>query len=109
MTISNAILVFEEGDQVLHRFCPEAEAREYLENAQGKMRGGAMFAADNIEAEFVLLVSSDLRDRVDAAKTRMKSQMRVRDALDRHGVPRDQDLRASIFNAFGDLMKGATA
>jgi len=106
MTLHNAILVYEEGGQVKQRFCPEQEAREFLATAQKEMRGGSMFAADGVEAEFVLRISQDLRDRVDAARTKLKSDARLRDLLTKHGVSIDQNLRTAIYKAFEDWKSG---
>ncbi len=107
-TIQNAILVYEctETGQVKHKFCTETDARRYLELAAVEMRGGSMFAADGVEAEFVLQVSPDLREKVEDAKRRMKWQIRVRDALDRHGVTRDREQRVAIFKALEDVLAG---
>lgn len=106
MEIANTILVYEEDGQVKQRFCPEAEARNYLDQAQLDMRGGCLFALDGVEAEFMLRISPDLRDKVEVAKAKLKVDTRLRDALDRHGVPRDRDLRVAIFKALEDFKQG---
>jgi hypothetical protein len=48
-------------------------------------------------------IFSEIRERVATAKTMLFSQMRFKDALDRHGVPLDRDLRTAIFKAFSDI------
>lgn len=106
MALNNAVLIYEENGGIKQRFCPEQEAREYLATAQKEMRGGAMFAADDMDVEFVLSVNPDLRDRVADAKTKMKSDTRLRDLLTKHGVPMDQDLRIAIYKAFEDWKSG---
>lgn len=106
MALNNAILIYEENSQIKQRFCPEQEARDFLDMAQKEMRGGSMFAAEGVEAEFVLSVSPSLRDRVAAAKTKLKSDTRLRDLLTKHGVPMDRDLRIAIFGAFEDWKSG---
>lgn len=106
MALNNAILIYEENGEIKQRFCPEQEAREYLATARETMSGGSMFASDGIDAEFVMSVSPDLRDRVAAAKTKLKSDTRLRDLLNKHGVPMERDLRISIFKAFEDWKSG---
>lgn len=106
MALNNAILIYEEDAHIKQRFCPEQEARDFLATAQKEMRGGILFAADGIDAEFALSVSPDLRDRVTAAKTKLKSDTRLRDLLTKRGVPLDQDLRIAIYKAFEDWKSG---
>lgn len=103
MAIANAILVYEEEGQVKHRCCPEAEARTYLDGCVGDMRGGSMFAADGVDADFVLKVSPQLRGQVDDAKAKLKADIRLREVLDKHGVPREIELRNAVAKAFADL------
>ena len=106
MATANAILIYEKDGQIMQRFCPEAEAREYLDKARGEMRGGSMFATDGMEAELVLSVSPQLRDRIAEARIKLKADTRLRDSLDRYGVPADRDLRLSIYKAFEDWKQG---
>lgn len=106
MALNNAILIYEENGHIKQRFCPEQEARDFLATAQKEMRGGSMFAADGVEAESVLSISPDLRERVAAAKTKLKSDARLRDLLTKHGVPIDQNLRIAIYKAFEDWKSG---
>lgn len=106
MATANAILIYEEDSQIMQRFCPEAEAREYLDKARSEMRGGSMFATDGMEAELVLSVSPQLRDLIAETKTKLQADTRLRDALDRHGVPVDRDLRLSIYKALEDMKQG---
>lgn len=106
MALNNAVLIYEDNGNIKQRFCPEQEAREFLATAQKEMRGGSMFATDGMEPEFVLSVSPDFRDRVAAAKTKLKSDTRLRDLLTKHGVPMDQDIRIAIYKAFEDWKSG---
>ena len=103
MEIANAILIYEDGGQIMQRFCPESEARDFLAKAGESMSGGSMFAADGVEAEFVFKVSPQLRDKVDAAITKLKGDVRLRDALTNNGVPFDRELRVAIYNALEEL------
>lgn len=107
MTIANAILIYEENGQVKHRFCPEAEAKEYLSSVSSEMKGATMFTAEGWASELVFSISPELRERVEEAKRKMRMQIRLRDALDRNGVPRDFNLRQSIFKAVDDLQLAA--
>lgn len=106
MSVNNAILIYEENGAIKQRFCPEQEARDYLAAACDAMRGGSMFALEGTDAEFYLRISPDLRNRVEAATTKLKSDTRLRDLLTKHGVPVDRDLRIAIFKAFEDLKSG---
>ena len=107
MALNNAILIYEENSQIKQRFCPEQEARDFLDMAQKEMRGGQMFAVvDGFEASLAMEVCPGLRDRVAAAKTKLKSDTRLRDLLTKHGVPMDRELRIAIYKAFEDWKSG---
>lgn len=101
---NNAILVHADASgNVQHRFCPEAEARAFLKEAQERLTGGSMFAVDSPDAELIYQISPDLRDRVAAAKISLKAGLRFSNALDKHNVPRDPELRRAIHCAFSEL------
>lgn len=100
----NAILVFEADDgSAQHRFCTAAEATDHLDKAAASFSGGSMFINEELGAEMVYAVSPDLRARVDEAKRKLKFEMAIRDALNRHGVPADRQLRISIKKAIDEL------
>lgn len=101
---NNAILVHADASgNVLHRFCPEVEARAFLKEAQERLTGASMFAVDSPDAELIYQISPDLRDRVDHAKVKLKADLRFSAALDKHNVPRDPELRRAVHSAFGEL------
>jgi hypothetical protein len=104
MTTNNAILICFEGSAVTHRFCPEAEARAFLTIAAERMNSGSMFILEGpYDAECIYGLSPELRNHVAAAKAAAELQGRLTLALDRHGVPRNRDLRIAIFRAFDEL------
>lgn len=104
MATNNAILVYAEGGAVTHRFLPEVEARQFLVEAQQRLDGASMLALEGeIDAELMLKISPDLRDRLEQAETRLKADIRFRTALDRNGVPRESVLRQAIHKAFSEL------
>lgn len=100
----NTILVFEAADgTVQHCFCTEAEATQRLKQAVSAGSAGSMFFNDGLAAEMVFSVSPDLRERVEEAKRKLRNDLTVRNALNRHGVPADQDLRIKIKKAIDEL------
>lgn len=104
MARNNAILIYESGGDLLHRFCPEAEATAFLESAALSMNVASMFVSDdNMDSEMLFSVSRNLRDHVAETKNHLGFQVRVRDALDRHGVERDRELRNRIMGAIKEL------
>lgn len=107
--MKNAVLVYELNGGATHRFCPEAEARTFLASAQDNGEGASIFITEGFEAELFYSVAPNLRSRVDAAKGRLSQVIRIRNALDKHGVPRDRDLRSKINTAFGELNQLALA
>lgn len=101
---NNAILIYESGGNLIHRFCPEAEATAFLESAALRMNAASMFVSDHhMDSELLFSASPDLRDRVAETKAHLGFQVRVRDALDRHGIERDRDLRNRIMGAIKEL------
>lgn len=104
MITNNAILVCIEGCAAIHRFCPEAEARAFLTTAAERMSSGSMFILEGPhDAECIYGLSPELRNHVAAAKAAAELQSRLALALDRHGVPRNRDVRIAIFRAFDEL------
>lgn len=104
---NNSILIYAEGDAMRHRFCPEAEARKYLEKVAAEGGSASMMSVNVGGVDLVYRVSPDLRGKVEEAKTRLKGQVRFKKALDRNGVPMDRQLRAAILQSFDDLASGA--
>ena len=103
----NTILVFEDADgTVRHVFCTQAEATERLKSALDAGSGGSMlFNSDEMDAKMLYDVSPDLRARVETAKCKLRGDLIVRDALNRHGIPNDRELRANINKVIADLRK----
>ena len=99
----NTILVFEDAGKAQHCFCTEAEATDRLQKATAAGSGGSMFINEDLGAEMVYAVSPDLRERVEEAKRKLNHDLTIRDALNRHGVPTDRDLRIKIKKAIDDL------
>lgn len=101
--LKNTILIYEEAGAVHHCFCTEAEATTRMKQAAAEGSGGSMFVSDGMGADLTYAVSPDLRERVEEAKRKLRFDMAIRDALNRHGVPKDRDLRIQIKNAIDDL------
>lgn len=101
--IQDTILVFEEEGQVKHCFCSEAVANDRLLKARAGDTGGSMFTSSGVRAESIFSISPNLRERVDAAKMKLRQDILIRDALDRNGVPRDSVLRIGIYKAISEL------
>lgn len=102
--LKNAILVFEtENGGVDHCYCSTSDANERLNQAVSNGSAGSIFTCDEHEAEFIYAVSPSLRDRIDEAKRKLRSDIILRDAMNRHAVPADRDLRIKIKNAIDDI------
>lgn len=100
----NTILLFEEDGEIVQKVCSEAQAREHFENIKGTLQVASMHTAETGDAEMLLCVSPDLRDRLHEQKLRLKRQASLRDVLIRHGVPADKGLLASIAKAVDEWM-----
>ena len=100
----NAILVFETGnDDVDHCFSSTSDANDRLNQAVFNVSVGSSFTSEEHEAEFIYTVSPNLRDRIDEAKRNLRCEIIMRDAMNRHAVPADRDLRINIKNAIDDI------
>lgn len=105
--INDAILVFEKNGQVEHRFCTLAQAKEAELQWKNMRSGGSIFTFDGQDAEFVYSISTNTPGRVEKAKDALRRDIAFRDVLDRNGVPKDNDLRISIYNSVEELRRTA--
>ena len=99
--MKNAVLVYELNGSAAHRFCPEADARAFMASVKDS-EWASIFITEGFEAELFYSVSN-LRNRVEEAKSCLSRAIRIRDVLDSHGVPREKDLRSKIYTAFNEL------
>lgn len=99
----NTILVFEDNGVVKHRLCTEEQGKAALRHAAEQLSGGSMMTSDVMDAEMVYSVSPDLRNRVESAKCKLRDELKLRDAMNKHGVPKDREIRASVCRAFNEL------
>lgn len=102
-TLANTILIHEVDGRAVHCFCTEDHAKEVLRKAPDMTSGGSMFSSEDTAAELVYSVSPDLRNRVEAAKSKLAVDLAIRDALNRNGVPQDPTLRTGIYKAITEL------
>jgi len=102
----DAILVFEESGRAAHYFCTEAEATERLDREVASGSGGSMFVYSDMSAQMIYSVAPNVRERVEEAKRKLNYELAIRDALTRHGVPVDRELRINIKRAIDDLRAG---
>lgn len=103
--MKNTILVYEDSvsGQVDHLFCTEEVAKERLGACNAPLSGGSMFTSDGVDAAAMYVVSPNLRERVEEAKRKLRADITVRDALNRHEVPEDVELRTKIIAAIKEL------
>ena len=105
--VDDTILVFESAPGVVdHRFCTEAEAMDRMRQAKDRNSGGSAFVSKEIPADLAYSLSPELRDRVEAAKHKLRGDIEIRDALDRNGVPADPALRRAIYQSIRELREG---
>jgi hypothetical protein len=100
--VKDTILVFEKNGVVDHCFCTEAYAKEWL-SVEGV--GGSSFTTDGVDADFVYSCAKNIKDRVDEAKDKLRRDFAIRDTLDRHGVPKDKELRTAIYRSIRELQE----
>ena len=100
-----AILVHEsQAGMVEHCFCTKEHAEAALRACPDVNSGGSMFVTEEaIEAEMVYSISPDLRARVEAAKTKLRFDIAVRDSLNRNGVPGHRDVRMAVYKSIKEL------
>lgn len=106
--MNNVILVYEDRGQIKQRFCHSDEAKAAMEIAAENLQAAITFTVSDecgMDAIRVLSLSPDLAIRVSAAKIKMLADVRLRDALDCHGVPRDLELRRAIHRAYEDALQ----
>lgn len=99
--VHNAILVFHAAGIVHHRFCEAEEAMNFVNEPAN--RGCSVFTYENVNAEDIYKISPKARDRVDSAKAKLRSDLRIKGALDKHGVTPDIDVRVALHEAFSEL------
>lgn len=98
-----AILVYERNGVAVHCCCTPEHATQACKDAEANYSGASMFTTDaGWDAETLLAVSPDFRERVEEAKLRLQNDIWLRDALDKNDVPRDRALRCAIKKAFTD-------
>lgn len=104
--LNNAILISETNGVVSHRFCQADEAQEALREAAKAGTGcSVMLQEENtlLDIADVFEMSPEVRRRVEAAKDKLRSDLRIQAALDKHGVPKDKATRSAVYAAFKEL------
>jgi hypothetical protein len=99
--VPNAILVFHSAGLVNHRFCEAEYAKAFLNDPANS--GGSVFMYDNVNAETIYAVSPNTRDRVESAKSKLRSDLKIKAALDKHGVTPVLEVRHAVHEAFSEL------
>jgi hypothetical protein len=97
----NAILVYTEFGFVWHKYMPETVARDYLDKCTAAGDGASMFVVD--DAELVFSVSPYIRHRVEVVKSKLRRDLRIKAALDKHGVTQDRDTRIAVIRAIHEI------
>lgn len=103
--VKSAVLVYETKEGAVdHCFCTSDHANAVVCASKDANTGASAFLSeDGLEAEMVYSVSPDLRGRVEAAKAKLRFDIAVRNALNRHGVPAERGLRAAVYNVITEL------
>ena len=100
--INDTILVYEDNGIVKHCFCTQAHALEALRFADENCSSAYSFRTEGHSIELLYSVS-DIRERVEEAKSKFRRDIIIRDVLDRNGVPKDKALRAPIYKSISEL------
>lgn len=102
-TKHTAILVYEINGRAAVRSCTWQEGEQACEEAIKHFSGASLFSTDaEWDAEFMMAAYPAIRERVHEAKLKLQNDINLRDALDKHNVPRDRTLRTAIKQAFED-------
>lgn len=101
----DTVLIWEQSPGVAAtRFCTAAEANAALDVAQACSSSARLITVDDkMGAETYYQVSAEFREKVDAARRDVQLSLEARDAMDRHGVPHDRDLRIAVYRAIVDM------
>lgn len=79
-------------DTALHKSASAA-----CEAATVSCSGASMFTTDAAwDAELLMAISPNIKERVLEAQRRLQDDIKLRDLMDKHGIPRENTLRASI-------------
>lgn len=100
---NDVLLVYEKNGKVEELFCSPQEADQRFKAASANRSGASIFAFEGCSASMMLPISPQSRDRVNMAKDKLRSQIKLRDAMDNHGIPDDQSLRSSITKVIKDM------
>ena len=100
----NAILIYSNNGTVHHCFCTESEATVQMKLAAERLESAQCFICDqDYDQEDMYAISSQLRDRVEAAKVKVRADMKLKLALDKFGVPAVREVRYGIQQAFNEV------
>ncbi len=108
-SVKSTVLVFEKHGNVVHQFCTEQDARAQLLLIVQEKRGGVALICDGMDAEMVYSISQNFRERGELAKEKIRNDLRIEAALDRHGVTKDAQTRLAVMRAVRDLMGSGLA
>ncbi|MDT8992759.1 hypothetical protein RQP54_17940 [Curvibacter sp. APW13] len=104
-SINDTILVCEEAGQAVVRFCTAQEAKQTAEHAMSTGAAPVTYITiDGVKAELLVTVTN-LGERVQSAKQYLQEHIRLREVLDKHGIPNDPALRSKIHVAFRDYTR----
>jgi hypothetical protein len=104
-TKKTAILVCEHNGLAVIRYCTPQEASAACEAATVSCSGASMFTTDAAwDAELLMAISPNMKERVLEAQRCLQDDIKLRDLMDKHGIPRENALRASIKATFKDYI-----
>lgn len=99
--VNTAILVFHSAGIVNHRFCDAAYAHQFQSDPSN--RGCSIFSFEAADAEDIYRVSPATRERVESRKAKLREDLRIQAALDKHGVSPEIEVRHAVHKAFSEL------
>ncbi|MFP3637573.1 hypothetical protein [Paraburkholderia sp. SIMBA_054] len=94
--VASAILVFEDNGVVKHAVMSASEGNERLKENERQRKGGSIFIFEDDSAQLYYDLSPDLRSRVEEAKVKLRRSLHWQAVMDKHGVPQDPAIRASV-------------
>lgn len=97
---TDTILIIEDRGEPVHRFCRQDEARRALLKAG---IGSMITSPGRVNVQRDYEHSPELRARVEAAKDKLRAELKLHAAMDRHGIPADPGLRHQIVALVDDF------
>jgi hypothetical protein len=97
--IKDAIVVRAEDGRATHFFCTSGEADAICDAASQNGEGVSIFKMEHKTDDAELMFGvTNIKVRVQEAKDKLDYDLRIVALMDKHGIPKDKDIRMSVFS-----------